>query len=84
MGRRIDEVNKACSEVLSSFDIINPDIDIKVNVLIFGTSVEWMCPVPVPIDEFIWSPIESGGLTSFGEACSELNLKMSNQGFFSS
>lgn len=84
MGRRIEEVNKACSEVLSSFDIINPDIDIRVNVLTFGTSVEWMCPVPVPIDEFIWRPIESGGLTSFGEACSELNLKLSSQGFFSS
>ena len=84
MGRRMDEVNKACSEVLSNFDIINPDIDIRVNVLMFGTSVEWMCPAPAPIDEFIWRPLESGGLTSFGVACSELNQKMSSQGFFSS
>ena len=84
MGRRIDEVNRACSEVLGSFDIINPDIDIKVNVLTFGSSVVWMCPEPVPIEDFVWSPIRSSGLTCFGEACSELNKKMSRQGFFSS
>lgn len=84
MGRRIEEVNKTCSEVLGNFNIINPDIDIRVNVLEFGTSVKWMFPYPVPIDEFTWQPITSDGLTSFGEACSELNLKMSSQGFFSS
>lgn len=84
MGRRIEEVNHACSEVLCNFDVINPNVSIKVNVLKFGTSVEWMSPYPMPIKEFMWRPIESYGLTSFGEACSELNQKMSLNGFFSS
>ena len=82
MGTRMEEVNLACSEVFRDFDIINPDVEIKVDVLKFGTNVSWMSPVPVPIEEFIWTPLEPGGLTSFGEACSELNRKMNQNEFF--
>ena len=82
MGSRIEEVNLACSEVLRNFDIINPDIEIRVNVLTFGTNVVWMSPAPVPIENFVWTPLESGGLTSFGGACSELNRKMDRKEFF--
>ena len=82
MGQRMNEVNRACSEVFREFDIINPDVEVKVNVLMFGSYVSWMSPVPVPIDDFIWTPIESGGTTSFGEACAELNRKMSRKEFF--
>ena len=82
MGKRMGEVNHACSEVFRDFDIINPDVDIKVDVLTFGTDVSWMSPTPVPIEDFTWIPLESGGLTSFGEACSELNRKMNRAEFF--
>lgn len=82
MGKRMEEVNQACSEVFRDFDIINPDVDIKVDVLMFGTNVRWMSPTPVLIKDFTWTPLESGGLTSFGEACSELNRKMNRKEFF--
>ena len=82
MGKRMEEVNQACSELFHDFDIINPDVCIKVDVLTFGSNVSWMRPTPVPIEDFIWIPLECEGLTSFGEACSELNRKMNRAEFF--
>ena len=81
-GDRMDAVNLACSEILSNLDIINPDVDIKVNVLKFDTDTSWMCTTPVLIENFTWIPLEAQGLTSFGGACSELNSKMSRSEFF--
>ena len=81
-GDRMDAVNLACSEILSNLDIINPDVDIKVNVLKFDTDTSWMCTTPVLIEHFTWIQLEAQGLTSFGGACSELNSKMSRSEFF--
>ena len=81
-GDRMEEVNKACSDVFSTFNIINPDVDIKVNVLSFGTDASWIYSTPVSIEDFTWITFEAQGLTSFGGACSELDSKMSRNEFF--
>lgn len=81
-GRRIEEVNYACSEVLRNLEIINPDVAIKINVLCFESGVYWISETPVSIDEFCWISLQSGGVTSFGAACIELNQKMSKDEFF--
>ena len=82
MGRRMEEVNQACSDVFNTLNIINPDVDIKVNVLSFSSEVNWICPNPVSIEDFTWISLKAQGLTSFGWACSELDSKMSTNEFF--
>ena len=82
LGRRIEEVDYACSEVLRNLSIINPDVDIKVNVLCFESDVYWISDTPAAIDEFCWQRLRVGGLTNFGGACVELNRKLCKDGFF--
>lgn len=81
-GRRIEEVDYACSEVLRNLSIINPDVEIKVNVLCFESDVYWISDTPVSIDKFCWQQLKVGGLTSFGGACVELNRKLCKDEFF--
>ena len=82
LGRRMDEVNYACSEVLRDLQIINPDVEIKINVLCFDSDVHWIYETPVSIDEFSWTNLNGGGQTNFGGACIELNQKMNRANFF--
>ena len=81
-GDRMEAVNQACTDVFRNLDIINPDVDIKVNVLSFSSGVSWIYPTPVSIEDFTWLPLEAEGLTSFGEACAELDRKMNRNEFF--
>lgn len=81
-GRRIEEVNYSCSEVLRNLHIINPDVEIRINVLCFESDVYWMSDTPVFIDEFCWKELSVGSLTNFGGACVELNKKMDKDGLF--
>ena len=83
-GDRMDELNQACSDIFANFDIINPDVDIKVNVLNFSSGVNWMYPTPVSVENFQWISMEAEGLTNFGAACEELNNKMNRNEFFNS
>ena len=81
-GRRMYEVNYACSEVLRNLSIINPDVEIKINVLCFESEVYWISDTPSSIDEFCWQQLSVGGLSNFGGACVELNQKLSKDEFF--
>lgn len=83
-GERIEATNIAFSNVLSSFEILNPDIEIRIAVLEFNSSVRWMHETPQPLDSFVWMPLEPGGLTQMGEALSTLNNKMQHTGYFNS
>lgn len=83
-GERIEATNIAFSNVLSSFEIMNPDVEIRIGVLEFSSDVRWMHEIPQPIDRFKWLPLESGGLTQMGEALCELNDKMQRTDFFNS
>ncbi|MBQ2882819.1 MAG: TIR domain-containing protein [Alphaproteobacteria bacterium] len=82
-GKRIEAINDAFSNVLSSFEIINPDIEIKVAALEYNTSVRWFYDCPMPLEEFHWPVLEAGGLTSTGEALKSLNDKMTSSEYFS-
>ena len=83
-GERIEAINMAFSNVLSSFEIMNPDVEIRIAVLEFSSSVKWMYEIPQPLDSFKWLPLESGGLTQMGEALCELDNKMQRTSFFNS
>lgn len=84
MGNKIGAVNDAVVNVLPMLDEIsesNPDAEIKVAALEFSNGANWLYSEPKLASEFVWQDVTAGGLTSLGEACSELNSKLSRSGF---
>ena len=87
IGSKIGSVNDAIENVLPMIGEIsdeNPDAEINVAALEFSTSTHWLYDEPKDAKEFIWQQVEANGLTSLGEACEELNKKMSRNGGFMS
>ncbi len=84
-GEKIGSLNVAIQEVIPYINDIsadNADAQIKIAALEFSSGTEWMYPQPVEIENFQWRDLQAGGLTSLGEACVELNNKLSaSQGF---
>lgn len=83
-GSKIGAVNQAIREVENMLDDIssnNADAEIKIAVLDFSTGCRWMFDEPKPASEFKWQDREAGGLTDFGQACLELNSKLSRDAF---
>lgn len=83
-GNKIGAVNDAIVNVLPMLDEIsatNPDAEIKVAALEFSTGCNWLYNEPKLASEFIWQDVKADGLTSLGEACNELNSKLSRNGF---
>lgn len=84
MGNKIGAVNDAVINVLPMLNEIsetNPDAEIKVAALEFSSGANWLYSEPKLASEFVWQDVTAGGLTSLGEACSELNAKLSRTGF---
>lgn len=83
-GNKIGAVNDAVVNVLPMLDEIsgsNPDAEIKVAALEFSNGVRWLYDEPKLAADFVWQDVKADGLTSLGEACSELNSKLSRNGF---
>lgn len=86
-GSKIGSVNDAIENVLPMIGEIsdeNPDAEINVAALEFSTGTRWLYDEPKDAKEFIWQKVEADGLTSLGEACEELNKKLSRNGGFMS
>lgn len=84
-GNKIGAVNDAVVNVLPMLEDIsatNPDAEIKVAALEFSSGCNWLYSEPKLANEFIWQDVTAGGLTSLGEACSELASKLSRHGGF--
>lgn len=84
-GSKIGSVNDAIENVLPMIGEIsdeNPDAEINVAVLEFSTETRWLYDEPKEAKDFIWQKVEADGLTSLGEACEELNKKLSRTGGF--
>lgn len=85
-GDKIGKVNTAIDEIVPEIKKIsseNADAQIKVATLEFSTGARWMCESPVPAENFRWSFLEAEGLTDLGEACHQLNEKLSRNAFMS-
>ncbi len=84
-GEKIGSLNVAIQEVIPYINEIsadNADAQIKIAALEFSSGTEWMYPQPIEAESFQWRDLQAGGLTSLGEACVELNNKLSaSQGF---
>ena len=86
-GNKIGAVNDAVINVLPMLNDIsesNPDAEIKVAALEFSSGCSWLYSEPKLANEFIWQDVSASGLTSLGEACTELASKLSRSGFMKS
>ena len=86
-GSKIGAVNDAIRNVMPMVQEIsdqNADAEIKVSVLKFSTGCEWVYSTPKSAADFEWVDIEADGVTDLGEACKELNRKLSRKEFLQS
>lgn len=85
-GAKIGTVNTAIENVIPELKELsenNADSQVKIAVLQFSTGTQWMYNEPIEAENFRWNYLDAGGLTSFGEACAELNSKLSQSAFMS-
>ena len=87
-GSAISTLNRAvnnCLTVLKREAHDNGDAKIKISVLEFNSMCHWMQPDgPELVDDFLWTNLTAGGLTSMGAAIRELNSKLSRDGWLRS
>lgn len=85
-GAKIGTLNQAIEDVIPEICDIsenNADAEIKIAVLDFSSGARWVTPYPVPAQDYEWQYLNASGLTDFGEACKELNEKLSRNAFMS-
>ncbi len=85
-GAKIGTLNQAIEDVIPEIRDIsndNADAEIKIAVLDFSKGAQWITPYPVPAEDYDWEFLRAGGLTDCGEACRELNEKLSRNAFMS-
>lgn len=87
-GEKIAAVNDAIRNtvpILEDIDNSNADAELRISVLTFNSSCKWLQNTPVSLSDFEWQDVHAGGWTAMGEACSNLNRKMSRKhGFLNS
>lgn len=85
-GAKIGTVNSAIEEIVPELKDIsetNADAQIKVATLAFSTGAHWVDSEPVAAENFRWNYLDANGVTDLGEACSQLNEKLSRNAFMS-
>ena len=83
-GSKMGTLNSAIEEVIPEIRKIsgeNADAAIKIAVLEFSSGTRWITPAPMDAEDFTWSFLTADGLTDFGEACKQLNEKLSRKAF---
>lgn len=85
-GAKIGTLNQAIEDVIPEIREIsqnNADAEIKIAVLEFSSGARWITPFPIPAEDFEWQYLNAIGLTDFGEACAQLDEKLSRNSFMS-
>lgn len=85
-GAKIGTVNSAIEEIVPELKDIsetNADAQIKVATLSFSTGAKWIDSAPVPAEDFRWTYLDANGVTDLGEACIQLNEKLSRTEYMS-
>jgi len=83
-GAKIGTVNSAIEEVVPELQSIseeNADAQIKVATLSFSTGATWVDSAPVAAENYRWNYLDANGVTDLGEACLQLNEKLSRNAF---
>lgn len=80
-GERIAAVNKSMHDILpmlNEISVENNDAQIKIGIMEFDHSPNWITPSLIEPSSFSWVDIATeGGLTALGAACNSLNEKLS-------
>lgn len=85
-GAKIGVVNTSIEDVVPELKDIsenNADAQIKVATLSFSTGTRWLESEPVAAENFRWTYLDASGVTDLGEACLQLNEKLSRKAFMS-
>ncbi len=84
-GAKINAVNHVMSGIAGSLaNVQGAESEIKIAVMTFDDTVNWLYPEPIPADDFEWNAVSTRILTSMGAACKELNNKLSRSAFLKS
>ncbi len=85
-GSKMGTLNSAVEEVIPEIRKIsgeNADAAIKIAVLEFSSGARWITPAPMNAEDFTWSFLNADGLTDLGQACKQLDEKLSRKAFMS-
>lgn len=85
-GSKIGTVNTAIEGIVPELKDIsenNADAQIKIATLVFSTGAHWVDSAPVAAENFRWNYLDANGATALGEACQQLNEKLSRNAFMS-
>jgi uncharacterized protein encoded in toxicity protection region of plasmid R478, contains von willebrand factor (VWF) domain len=85
-GTKIGTVNTAIEEIIPELKDLsenNADAEIKIATLAFSTGAKWINSQPISAENFKWDHLEAMGSTDLGEACKQLNEKLSKNAFMS-
>jgi uncharacterized protein YegL len=84
-GSKIGAVNAAIEEVLPELRDLsasNADAEVKIAALEFNNAALWITKDnPVKVDDFRWTYLDAAGSTCLGDACLQLNDKLSTKSF---
>lgn len=92
-GANIGKVNAAIEEMIPLLQEVsdeNADAEIKVAVMAFSSGCRWVThdvsgqPGAESLEAFFWNDLEASGLTDMGAAFTELESKLSRNGFLAS
>ena len=85
LGSKIGVLNSAVEEALpelKSLSESNADAQVKIAVLEFSSGARWLTPGgPIEAENYVWNDINASGVTDLGDACMQLNEKLSTKGF---
>ena len=79
-GEKINSLNYAIREALPAMNDVaeeNVEAAIEVKVLTFASGCKWLTPSAVPIENFSWTDVASGGVTDLGAALKALAMELS-------
>ena len=85
-GTKIGTVNTVIEEIIPELKDLsenNADAEIKIATLAFSTGAKWINSQPISAENFKWDHLEAMGSTDLGEACKQLNEKLSKNAFMS-
>ena len=68
---KIEQLNYAIREALPQMKSVadqNPNAQVFVRTLAFGSGAKWINPSMTPIDQYIWTDLTTNGVTDMGRA----------------
>lgn len=75
-GEPIARLNRVMADIIPELKEAsedNPQAEFEFRTLRFSTGAEWMDDRPIPVEDYLWTPIEASGTTDLGAAIDALS-----------